>query len=81
WIMRQSNIPNNFIDYLPPPPAYQLWRLEFATMFQFNKHFVHLGVSVNNLFNITYRDYMNRFRYFNDEMGRNIGIRMKLNIN
>jgi len=36
---------------------------------------ISLGISANNLLNTRYRDYMNRFRYFADEMGRNISVR------
>ena len=41
---------------------------------------VSLGASVFNLFNVRYRDYMNRFRYFSDEVGTNVVIRLKINI-
>jgi iron complex outermembrane receptor protein len=34
---------------------------------------------VQNMFNTTYRDYLNRQRFFADEMGRNIQIQLKFN--
>jgi iron complex outermembrane receptor protein len=34
-------------------------------------------LGINNLFNTRYRDYMNRFRYFTDEVGRNIVLQLK----
>jgi iron complex outermembrane receptor protein len=30
------------------------------------------------MFDVAYRDYMNRFRYFTDEMGRNFTLRVKV---
>ena len=39
---------------------------------------IELGISVFNLFNESYRDYLDRFRYFTDAMGRNISIRLKV---
>ena len=36
--------------------------------------------TAGNLLNTSYRNYMNRFRYYADEMGRNISIRLKMPI-
>jgi iron complex outermembrane receptor protein len=33
------------------------------------------GISITNAFNQSYRDYLNRFRYFADEQGQNISFR------
>ncbi|NJO25393.1 MAG: hypothetical protein HC867_05910 [Bacteroidia bacterium] len=41
---------------------------------------VEFGISIRNLFNISYRDYLNSMRYFTDEMGRNIGVRLRFPI-
>jgi iron complex outermembrane receptor protein len=32
----------------------------------------------SNLLNQTYRDYLNRFRYFTAEMGRNVTLRVRV---
>jgi iron complex outermembrane receptor protein len=34
-------------------------------------------LGVYNVLNTRYRDYMNRFRYFNDEVGRNLVVQLK----
>lgn len=80
WVARQSFIPNNFIDYLEPPSEYLLTNLNFATELRFMKKPISFGGSIYNLFNIRYRDYMNRFRYFADEAGRNVVLRLKMNL-
>jgi iron complex outermembrane recepter protein len=76
-VMRQNRVPANSEDYLPPPPAYTLVNLEFATLFHFLENRLNFGAGIRNLFNQRYRDYMNRFRYFNDEAGRNVVLRLK----
>ena len=35
-------------------------------------------IAVNNLTNVAYRDYLDRFRYFADEPGRNIIFRLRV---
>jgi len=64
------------LDLSTPPPAYTLWSLQ--TGFQLNQHF-SAGLNVTNIFNINYKDYLNRMRYFSDEMGRNIIFNIKYN--
>jgi len=80
WVARQRFIPDNFIDYLAPPSEYLLFNLNFATEIRLMKTPVSLGASVFNLFNVRYRDYMNRFRYFSDEVGTNVVLRLKINV-
>lgn len=65
-------------DYAPPPPAYLLANLEAGTKLIWGKQPVHLTVTVTNLLNSAYRDYMNAFRYFAWDIGRNIGVRIML---
>lgn len=62
-------------DFLPPPKTYTLfgvklqWSINTKTD---NNWFLQMGS--NNVMNTSYRSYMNRFRYFADEPGRNIFI-------
>ncbi len=65
-------------DYLMPPPAYFLLNLEAGTKFKVKHNNWNVIVAVTNLTNLVYRDYMNAFRYFSDEMGRNISLRLKI---
>ena len=80
WVSQQRFIPNDFIDYLAPPRQYFLTNLNFSTDLYLAKKPITVGASVYNLLNINYRDYMNRFRYFSDETGRNFVVRLKLNL-
>lgn len=72
-VWQQQRLSNNMIDYLPPPPTYNLW--QFEAHFSLKKSNLVLGAS--NLLNTVYREYLNRFRYFTDEMGRNIYVKFE----
>jgi iron complex outermembrane receptor protein len=80
-----SEIPTNEIifnqyggDFASPPPAYMLWSAAFTQQLKFNNRTaLDLSLTVNNLLNTSYRDYLNRFRYFADEIGRNFVVRAK----
>ncbi|NJO24949.1 MAG: TonB-dependent receptor [Bacteroidia bacterium] len=65
-------------DYAPPPGAYMLFGFEAGTEISMGKHNFFLIIGVSNLFNKVYRDYMNAFRYYCDDMGRNISLRIKM---
>jgi iron complex outermembrane receptor protein len=68
------------VDISTPPPGYHL--LHFTSDFQFkiaNNSMATLGFSVFNLFDTKYRDYLNRQRFYADEMGRNFQIQLKIN--
>lgn len=63
----------------PPKGYHQLhFRSEmcFAT---FEKSKMTVGFNIQNIFNTNYRDYLNRTRYYVDDMGRNFTVQLKLN--
>jgi iron complex outermembrane receptor protein len=94
-VFRQTQFPNNNfitniivdgeltpveVDISSPPAAYHL--LHFASDFQFKvaeNSMATLGFSVFNLLDTKYRDYLNRQRFYADEMGRNFQIQLKIN--
>ncbi len=76
-VAEQTRVPTGQ-DYTDPPPAYTLFDLEGGTQMQWNGHPIYLGLTVQNLFNTTYRSYLNRLRYFAAEQGRNVSVRVKL---
>ena len=76
-VARQKRVPAAS-DFLPPPPAYSLWNLTVGGNIKISeKNDLEVGISVQNLFNTVYRDYMNRFRYYSDDMGRQASLRLK----
>lgn len=77
WVNKQRRVPPNS-DFMEPPSAYHLWSLIAGGNFDLPKNQgFQWSISVQNLFNTSYRDYLNRFRYYAVEQGRNISIRLK----
>jgi iron complex outermembrane receptor protein len=68
-------------DYLAPPPAYILIGCDINYAFTLFKKDFKFGLNGYNLSNKSYRNYLNRFRYFTDEMGVNISARLAMIIN
>lgn len=95
FVFRQNDFPNNNfmtniiednalipveVDISTPPPAYHI--LHFNSDFQIKlttKVMGTIGFSVFNLFNTKYRDYLNKQRFYSDEMGRNFQLQLKIN--
>lgn len=76
-VLEQKRVPANS-DYTAPPPGHTRFNLEAGYTFYWNKQTLNLGLSIYNLFNTRYREYLNRFRYFTDEIGRNVALRVKV---
>ena len=79
-VTKQTRVPgdeNGKQDYKAPPDAYSLFNLSASSTIAFQKRPVTLTLGISNLFNKSYREYLNSFRYFTDEMGRNISLRLK----
>lgn len=55
-------------DIAAPPPAYMLTDLAWRTTMGNFKY----GIEVKNLFNVNYRNYTDRLRYFANGLGRNL---------
>ncbi|MFD2570374.1 TonB-dependent receptor [Spirosoma soli] len=65
-------------DFAPPPPAYTLLGAEFGFVWEFIGRPFDVILTGTNLLNRAYRDYLDRFRYFADEPGRNIMLKVKV---
>jgi iron complex outermembrane receptor protein len=93
YVFRQNEFPDTnpelflpisesveIIDLSTPPPAYHLMHLNADADFKaFGNSTLSVGLTVNNLFNTAYRDYLNRLRFYADDLGRNIVLRLKIN--
>lgn len=80
FVAQKTNVPLNS-DFLVPPPAYHLWNIDMGFEHNFSQQKLSFILSINNLFNKIYRDYLDRFRYFNDATGINFSLRIKYTIN
>lgn len=74
-------------DFAPPPPAYGLWQWQFGRSWTINRRRngqqynngtskMSVRLVIDNLFNKAYRNYLNRFRYYADEPGRNVQLHL-----
>lgn len=92
YVFRQNEFPPNISVFSPqanenvlleintPPDAYHLLNADASMTFLLGKKCnMTVGLTVNNLLNENYRDYLNRLRYFADDLGRNFLLKLKFN--
>lgn len=77
FVRRQTNAPEG-MDYAPPPDGYTLVGLGYRTEFHLGAVPLDVSLTVENLFDMAYRDYLSRFRYFIDDPGRNVVLRVQV---
>ncbi len=68
---------NSIFDFMEAPRGYAL--LNASTGFSISRETLRYDfrLSVENLLNTSYREYTNRFRYYADDLGRNITFSIK----
>jgi iron complex outermembrane receptor protein len=76
-VLRQTRVPA-FPDYAPPPAGYALFDVAAGAVIAFGGSNIHVQLSVHNVFDTMHRDYLSRLRYFIDDPGRNIGLRIRV---
>ncbi len=70
-VAKQNRVPPNS-DYVPPPAGYSLFNANIGFTKMFGKKALNIDLGAYNLTNVSYRDYLNRFRYYTDDLGLNI---------
>jgi len=71
YVFEQKNLlPSQ--DFLAPPESYYLVGLKVSAEKQLRRLRLNMFVKAENLLNETYRDYLNRQRYFADDLGFNL---------
>ena len=79
YVARQTRLPTKTDeDFAPAPDAYFLLQGGAGATVHLGRQPVEFGITGNNLLNSTYRDYLNRFRYFSEEAGRLLLFRIKV---
>ena len=92
YVFRQNEFPPNIIVFSPeqqeevlleintPPDAYHLLGLFGKMEFPLGeKTRLTTSLTINNILNTNYRDYLNRQRFFADDLGRNFIVQVKFN--
>lgn len=80
WVLRQSHVPPNS-DFVAPPAGYVLLNFAMGCTLPIRKQKVDLSLTIYNLANTAYRDYLNSFRYYADDLGINAMLRICFTLN
>jgi len=80
-VRRQTRVPGSEYDPQAAPDGYGLLGAEVGATLRLGRTPVEVSLTGSNLLNERYRDYLNRFRYFADEMGRNVTLRLHIPLN
>ena len=75
YVAEQTRVAEG-IDLAAPPAAYNLLRAELSSNVSIGENTLGIILSIENLSNTVYRDYLNRLRYYADDVGRNIVLRL-----
>jgi iron complex outermembrane receptor protein len=67
-------------ELAPPPDAYHLLNLSIGTKLMPGRQSLNVNFAVDNLTNTLYKDYLNRFRYYSHDLGRNFVLRLTYRI-
>ena len=72
-VLKQTRTPPKS-DYVPPPGGYTLLNASVGvTLSKWN-----IDLAGYNITNVAYRDYLNKFRYYADDLGINVVLRARL---
>ncbi len=79
-IDENGNQKSTLVAISKPTKAYQLWNASVDYYFSIYKNKdTTIRIVSDNIFNTLYRNYLNRHRFFADEMGRNINFQLVFN--
>ena len=91
YFAQQKRTPENITVFSPSaqsdvilaindaPPAYTLLGANARWIWEVGKGQIQLTLSGNNLLDQSFRNYLNRQRFFADDIGRNIQVQLKFN--
>ena len=78
YIFEQKNILFEQ-DFARPPKGFNLHGVKISGERQLSGQRLNMFLRIDNLFNVSYRDYLNRLRYFADDLGINVIVGLNLN--
>ncbi len=79
FVSKQTRVPKE-ADYAEPPDGYMLFNAGVSSTFAVPQTHVRFNMELHNVFNTAYRDYLSRFRYFIDDPGRSLILRIQVPI-
>jgi iron complex outermembrane receptor protein len=78
--LRQSRLPLEGL-LKPAPAGFTTLNADATCFLPFGKKQLELGLLMRNIGNVRYREYLNFFRFYADEPGFNLGVRLKVILN
>lgn len=76
-VIEEGQINDELVRLNEPPGAYHLFNCDFRTkIFKKGDFDIESTLRISNIFNAQHRDYLNRLRYYADDVGRNILLQM-----
>ncbi len=78
FVRQQDRLQPGAYEPAAPPPGYALAGLRLGAELLVSGQPLTVSVGVENLLGVRYRDYLSRFRYFIDEPGRNVVLRVSM---
>lgn len=86
WYRRQSHVPEGAETFVndadsvtvTPPPGYVTVDFEVGCEWHTSWSPITISLAINNVFNTRYANYLSRFRYYIDDPGRNIVLRVQI---
>lgn len=76
-VLQQTRVPPNS-DFVAPPRGYSIFNASMGFTTHVRKHKVQSDFTVSNLTNAAYRDYLDHFRYYADNIGINFIVKTKI---
>ncbi|MEP6728437.1 MAG: hypothetical protein ABJC98_21615 [Bacteroidota bacterium] len=76
-VLRQTRVPPNS-NYVATPKGYSIFNASMDFNLPLKKKTLSIDIAVYNVTNVAYRDYLNRYRYYADDLGINAVLRTKL---
>lgn len=76
-VAQQKHVAPN-TDFASPPEGYTLLDLRGSSQIHIFGTDVSTSLAIENILNTSYRDYLSRYRYFTDEPGRNVILRISV---
>lgn len=77
YVAKQTRVQPG-VDYAEAPEAYLLFGLNAGSTLLVGKQPLIFNFSITNAANTVYRDYLDRFRYYNDALGVNYTLRIRM---
>ncbi len=79
-VIENGEIISKLVDISTPPNGYSI--VDFSGAYQlslWNEKDLNLGATITNIFNTSYRDYLNRQRFYADNIARNVTLNIIFN--